>query len=94
MITIAIELAENGVIKIIHDNNINGAGEEFESRKVYDFDGLDSHNSKISFLNELALDLGMDLGTDLDQSKIVIMSEWGGKYKPTKEQAAPTDNKK
>jgi len=88
MITIAIELAENGVIKIIHDDNINGAGEEFESRKVYDFDGLDSHNSKISFLNELALDLGMDLGTDLDQSKIVITSEWGSKYKPTKEQAA------
>jgi len=88
MITVAIELAENGIIKIIHDDNINGAGEEFESRKVYDFDGIDSHNSKISFLNELAMELGMDLGTDLDQSKIVVSSQWGSKFKPTKEQAS------
>lgn len=88
MITVAIELAENGVIKIIHDDNVNGAGEEFESRKVYDFDGIDNVNSKISFLNELAMDLGIDLGTDLDHSKIVVRSEWGSKYKPSKELAA------
>lgn len=88
MITIAIELAENGVIKIIHDDNINGAGEEFESRKVYDFDGIDNVNSKISFLNELAMDLGMDMGTELDHYKIIVRSEWGSKYKPSKELAA------
>ena len=88
MITVAIELAENGVIKIIHDDNVNGAGEEFESRKVYDFDGIDNVNSKISFLNELAMDLGIDMGTELDYSKVVVRSEWGNKYKPTKEQAS------
>jgi hypothetical protein len=88
MISVAIELAENGVIKIIHDDNINGAGEEFESRKVYDFEGIDSHSSKISFLTELAMDLGIDLGTDLDESKIVITSNWGDKFVPTKDQAA------
>lgn len=88
MITVAIELAENGVIKIVHDDNVNGAGEEFESRKVYDFDGIDNVNSKIAFLNELAMDLGIDLGTELDHSKIVVRSEWGSKYKPSKELAA------
>jgi len=88
MITVAIELAENGVIKIIHDDNVNGAGEEFESRKVYDFDGIDNVNSKISFLNEIAMDLGIDLGNELDHSKITVRSEWGSKYKPSKELAA------
>lgn len=88
MITVAIELAENGVIKIVHDDNVNGAGEEFESRKVYDFDGIDNINSKISFLNELAMDLGIDLGTELDHFKIVVKSEWGSKYKPSKGLAA------
>jgi len=88
MITVAIELAENGVIKILHDDNINGAGEEFELRKVYDFEGANSQNSKITFLTELALDLGMDLGTELDESKIVITSKWGDKFTPNKDQAA------
>jgi hypothetical protein len=57
-------------------------------RKVYDFEGANSQNSKITFLTELALDLGMDLGTELDESKIVITSKWGDKFTPNKDQAA------
>ena len=39
MITIQIEPADNGVVKFLIDDNVNGGGEEYTSRMVYDFEG-------------------------------------------------------
>ena len=38
MITINIEPADNGVVKFLLDDNINGGGEEHVARRVYDFE--------------------------------------------------------
>ena len=35
MLSIGIEPADNGVIKTLVDDNINGGGEDFEARQVY-----------------------------------------------------------
>jgi hypothetical protein len=37
MVTVILESADKGVVKIVRDNNINGAGATFESKNVYDF---------------------------------------------------------
>ena len=38
MITIQIEPADNGVVKFLIDDNVNGGGEAFTLRVVYEFD--------------------------------------------------------
>ena len=39
---ITLKIADNGVIKTVTDDNINAAGEKYESVIVYDFDkGID-----------------------------------------------------
>lgn len=85
MVTLTLELADNGVIKILHDDNVNGAGEEYESRVVYDFDSPTATINKIKFINDIALDLGIDLGTDMDREKIEIRRSMGKSYSPTSE---------
>lgn len=87
MVTITLELADNGVIKILHDDNVNGAGEEYESRVVYDFDSPSATINKIKFMQDICLDLGIDLGTDMDRSKVEVTTVMGKSYKPTPEQA-------
>ena len=37
MVKIVLDLVSNGVIKTVIDNNINGAGDLFERRTVYNF---------------------------------------------------------
>lgn len=83
MININIEPADNGVIKFIIDDNINGAGEEHITRRVYDFESTNARFTQIKFLNDLILDLGIDTGTDLDSNKIRIEAAWGNHYTPT-----------
>ena len=83
MITINIEPADNGVIKFLIDDNINGGGEEYISRRVYDFDGSQGRQNQVKFLLDLILDLGLDTGTDLDKDKVNIRVDWGIQYKPT-----------
>lgn len=83
MIIINIEPADNGVIKFIIDDNINGAGEEHIARKVYDFESTNQRSTQIKFLNDLILDLGIDTGTDLDSNKLKIEAGWGNQYEPS-----------
>ncbi len=83
MININIEPADNGVIKFIIDDNINGAGEEHVTRRVYDFESTNARSTQVKFLNDLILDLGIDTGTDLDSNKIKIEAGWGSQYTPT-----------
>ena len=86
MISVTIEPADNGLIKLIVDDNVNGGGEEHVTRRVYDFEGNEARENQIKFFYELVLDLGMDIGTDLDSDKITISKTWGTKYKPSKEE--------
>ncbi|MDA9263018.1 hypothetical protein N9P49_01055 [bacterium] len=83
MITINIEPADNGVVKFLLDDNINGGGEEHVARRVYDFECSSGRYNQVKFLNDLTLDLGMEIGTDLDVNKVSIQLGWGNLYTPT-----------
>lgn len=83
MITIQIEPADNGVIKFLIDDNVNGGGEEFTSRVVYEFEGPSKRTNQIQFLKDLVIDLGLATGSDLDRDKLVIRAAWGQNYAPT-----------
>ena len=53
MVSIQIEPADNGLVKFLIDDNVNGGGEEFTSRYVYDFDGYLGRQQQVKFLNDL-----------------------------------------
>ena len=55
MITIQIEPADNGVVKFLIDDNVNGGGEEYTSRYVYEFEGVLGRTNQIKFLKDLIL---------------------------------------
>ena len=83
MISISIEPADNGVVKFLIDDNVNGGGEEYTSRVVYDFDGYLGRQQQVKFLNDLILYLGLSTGSDIDRDKLEIKLDWGTKYNPT-----------
>lgn len=83
MITIQIEPADNGVVKFLIDDNVNGGGEEYTSRVVYDFDSYKGREQQAKFLKELILDLGLATGSDVDRDKLEIKLDWGKNYEPT-----------
>lgn len=85
---ITLEIADNGVIKTICDDNINGAGEKFETKTIYDLEKGDIVQTKMELLYELAEDMGMHLGNSKQPDQIQIMSGWGESYEPTKEEVA------
>lgn len=87
MQVITLEIADNGIIKTIVDDNINGAGEKFESKVVYDLERHDSIDNKIALLWELAEDMGVDMGNSKQPEQIKIISEWGEHYTPNKQEA-------
>ena len=66
MITIQIEPADNGVVKFLIDDNVNGGGEEFTSRVVYEFDNTLGRANQVKFLKDIVIDLGLNTGSDLD----------------------------
>ena len=80
MQTIKITLADNGVIKTVLDDNINSAGESFESTTIYDFDNKES---KIKFIKELCIDIGLSFGNSKNKQQIKIIEDWGVDYIPT-----------
>lgn len=85
MITIKIEIATNGVIKTIIDDNYNGANELNEWKTVYDTDG-DSQkgfNNTIQFLSDLSDDLGIDLGNKFSKEVLSFDTDWGSHYDPS-----------
>jgi hypothetical protein len=77
---ITLQIADNGVIKTIEDDNINGAGESFESTVVYEFS---TNQNKISFIYDLCIDMGLELGNSRSSSQIQIKEGWGEHYEPT-----------
>lgn len=84
MQTVKITLADNGVIKTVCDDNINAAGEKFESTTVYEFDSV---SSKIKFIEDLCLDIGLSFGNSKSRDQIKIFTEWGPHYKPNPTEA-------
>jgi len=85
MITIKIEMASNGVIKTISDDNYNGANELNEWKTVYETDG-DSQkgfNTTIQFLVDLTSDLGIDLGNKFSKEVLLFDTNWGSHYEPS-----------
>ena len=83
MISIQIEPADNGIVKFLIDDNVNGGGEEYTSRMVYDFDGYLGRQQQAKFLSDLILDLGLSTGSDIDRDKLEIKLDWGSKYNPS-----------
>jgi len=86
MITISIEPADNGVVKFLIDDNVNGGGEEYTSRVVYDFDGYLGRAQQVKFLKDLVLDLGLSTGSDIDREQLQIKTDWGLKFTPDENQ--------
>lgn len=80
---IKIKLADNGVIKTIIDDNINGGGEEYESTNVYEFN---STPNKIKFIEELSIDLGLEFGNSKSKDQIQVKVGWGNDYLPTQKE--------
>ena len=80
---INIKLADNGVIKTVFDDNINGGGAEYESTIVYEFD---SALNKIKFIEELCVDLGLEFGNSNSRNQIQVRNGWGANYKPTEKE--------
>ena len=78
---ITLKIADNGVIKNVTDDNINAAGEKYESVIVYDFDkGIDD---KISFIKDICIDVGLDFCNSKQSNQIKVVTEWGTNYSPS-----------
>ena len=86
MITIKLELASNGVIKTVSDNNYNGAGSSHEKRTVYETDNDTNYNNTVRFLYDLSSDLGIDLGNKFSKDVLNFELGWGDKYEPSYEE--------
>ena len=84
MIKITLESADNGIIKTVVDDNINGAGERFESKTVYDLNLNDTrHSQTIKFFYELCEDLGIDTGNKFSKNNLYLKTDWGKSYTPS-----------
>jgi hypothetical protein len=82
MYKITLEIASNGVVKTIVDDNSNGNGEIEEIKTVYQLEGdeLYDFNKTIEFLFELCEDLGLDLGSKHTRRRLGFRPEYGEKY--------------
>jgi len=82
MIKILLDIASNGVIKTVTDNNINGAGDIFERKNVYNFEDDESFEKRIQFLYELCEEIGIETGNTYDKDTLIFTVEWGVNYTP------------
>jgi len=86
MQSITLEVADNGIIKTVVDDNINGAGEKFEIKTIYNLEKGDIIDTKMELLYELSEDMGVHLGNSKQKDQIQIISGWGDLYEPTKDE--------
>ena len=80
---ITLKVADNGVIKEIKDDNINAGGEAYESIRLYEFKDA---QSKVNFIHDLSIDIGLDFGNSRQKNQISIIETWGEHYEPTKDE--------
>ena len=83
MIKILLDIASNGVIKTVVDNNINGAGDKLERKSVYNFEDDETFEKRIYFLHELCDELGIETGNKYDRNTLIFKTDWGKQYNPT-----------
>jgi len=86
MIRIFLDIASNGIIKTVCDDNINGAGEKYEKKFVYDFEDDKEFKKRIQFLFELCDEIGIETGNKYDKNTLSMKVEWGKSYMPTEEE--------
>lgn len=72
MITIVLDIADNGVVKVIEDDNYNGNSEVNVTKTLYVFDGDPDYENRIKFLKDLCLDIGLSTGNINDQKRLNI----------------------
>ena len=86
MITIKLEIASNGIIKTVSDDNYNGAGSDKEAITVYETDDDPIFSNTSKFLYEVCDDLGVNLGNKFDQTVLNFEVTWGDRYNPNLEE--------
>ena len=84
MFTITLEVADNGIIKTIEDNNINGAGAHLSKRELYVLD--DNINNTKDFISDIINDLGVFTGHKRSNKTIHLIEDWGDDYVPSEEE--------
>ena len=67
MMYLTLEPVDNGVVKIIEDDNINAAGEKYESKIVYDLDA-----GGLERTTQLLQDVVLD---SVDKYRFVVLSD-------------------
>lgn len=72
MVTVLIDIADNGVVKILQDDNYNGGGEMYSNKIVYAFDEDPDYENRIKFLKDLCLDIGLSTGNKDAQKRLNI----------------------
>lgn len=85
MISIKLEIADDGIIKTIVDDNYNGYGSLHESKKVYSTDMDTDFSESIRFFQDLSIDLGINLG-NIYENILEFKVEWGSEYQPSMEE--------
>jgi len=72
MVTVVLDIGDNGVVKIIEDDNYNGNGEVNVTKTLYVFDGDPDYENRIKFLKDLCLDIGLSMGNKDAQKRLNI----------------------
>ena len=72
MVTVVLDIGDNGVVKIIEDDNYNGAGELNVTKTLYAFDQDPDYENRIKFLRDLCLDIGLSLGNKHDSKRLRV----------------------
>jgi hypothetical protein len=72
MVTIILDIAENGVVKTLEDDNINGNGELYAQKLLYSFDNDKDFSNRIKFIKDLCLEIGLELGNSEDAKRLNI----------------------
>ena len=82
MYKVTLEIADNGIIKTIFDDNYNSAGGQFESKKVYDLESDPNYGYEktIQFFEDISSDLGVDLGSKSDLYNLMFDVDFGPNY--------------
>jgi len=72
MVTIILDIAENGVVKTLEDNNINGNGELYVQKLLYSFENDKDFSNRVKFIKDLCLEIGLELGNSEDAKRLNI----------------------
>lgn len=72
MVTVVLDIGDNGVVKIIEDDNYNGNGEVNVTKTLYVFDEDPDYENRIKFLKDLCLDIGLSMGNKDAQKRLNI----------------------